>query len=403
MLSSILSEIMGWVAFLQRPPVLLQLLLVAAWYGLIGQLHLHRPARPRLLRWLWRRPWALTMSLGTGLITLVLTALQQRAGLVLLLFQINLAWELMRLLENQVLSRLMDPANRQVLITRLLRPLFLLWVLLVCLDALGSLQDLSSASLGVWFGSEVRLGTLFQVLVMLYILLVGMELPANWVALLLQRGLNISEGSGRALELILRYLTFCLSVIWAMRQLGINQAGLLAVAGGLSVGLGFGIKEVVSNIISGLWLLMEGSVRPGEVLMHNGEVCEVRRLGPRATTLWRGSDNAELVVPNQNFFTTATTTYTRSDRMRRCSLTLSVGNGWDPEQIISLLEQLAADQPGVLASPPPSASLKKFGSDAYLYGLSFSIGDPLRAGGVSAALRLVIVRRFQQLNIPPPA
>jgi len=301
------------------------------------------------------------------------------------------------------LSRLMDPANRQVLITRLLRPLFLLWVLLVCLDALGSLQDLSSASLGVWFGSEVRLGTLFQVLVMLYILLVGMELPANWVALLLQRGLNISEGSGRALELILRYLTFCLSVIWAMRQLGINQAGLLAVAGGLSVGLGFGIKEVVSNIISGLWLLMEGSVRPGEVLMHNGEVCEVRRLGPRATTLWRGSDNAELVVPNQNFFTTATTTYTRSDRMRRCSLTLSVGNGWDPEQIISLLEQLAADQPGVLASPPPSASLKKFGSDAYLYGLSFSIGDPLRAGGVSAALRLVIVRRFQQLNIPPPA
>ena len=81
MLSSILSEIMGWVAFLQRPPVLLQLLLVAAWYGLIGQLHLHRPARPRLLRWLWRRPWALTMSLGTGLITLVLTALQQRAGL----------------------------------------------------------------------------------------------------------------------------------------------------------------------------------------------------------------------------------------------------------------------------------------------------------------------------------
>jgi small-conductance mechanosensitive channel len=137
--------------------------------------------------------------------------------------------------------------------------------------------------------------------------------------------------------------------------------------------------------------------------MHNGEVCEVRRLGPRATTLWRGSDNAELVVPNQNFFTTATTTYTRSDRMRRCSLTLSVGNGWDPEQIISLLEQLAADQPGVLASPPPSASLKEFGSDAYLYGLSFSIGDPLRAGGVSAALRLVIVRRFQQLNIPPPA
>ena len=198
------------------------------------------------------------------------------------------------------------------------------------------------------------------------------------------------------------YVFIVLGVAWALARLGINQNGLLAVAGGLSVGLGFGIKEVVSNIISGLWLLVEGSVRPGEVLMHNGEVCEVRRLGPRATTLWRGSDNAELVVPNQNFFTTATTTYTRSDRMRRCSLTLSVANRWDPEQIIALLQQLAAEQPDILASPPPSASLKEFGSDTYQYGLSFSIGDPLRAGGVTAALRLAIVRRFQELTIPPP-
>ena len=309
---------------------------------------------------------------------------------------------LLRLLENQVLVRCMDPVNRQVLVSRLLRPLFLLGVFMVCLDALGSLGDLSKLSLGVWFGSEVSLGTLFQVLVVLYLLLAGLELPANWISRLLQNTLGISDGSGRALELIFRYVFIFLGVAWALARLGINQNGLLAVAGGLSVGLGFGIKEVVSNIISGLWLLVEGSVRPGEVLMHNGEVCEVRRLGPRATTLWRGSDNAELVVPNQNFFTTATTTYTRSDRMRRCSLTLAVGNSWDPEQIIELLQQLAAEQPGILADPPPSASLKEFGSDTYQYGLSFSIGDPLRAGGVTAALRLAIVRRFQELTIPPP-
>jgi potassium efflux system protein len=403
MTNGFLSEVLGWLSFLQRFPVLLQLLLALAWILLIQQLRRWRPARPRALTLLWRWTPAMTTGVGTGLITLILMALGQRAGLVLLLFQISLAWILLRLLEQQVLARIMAPANYQVLVTRLLRPLFLLWVLLVLLDALGSLGDLSILSLGVWFDTEVSLGTLFQVLVVLYLLLVGLELPANWTSTLLQKTLGISDGSGRALELILRYVVICLGVVWALGRLGINQNGLLAVAGGLSVGLGFGIKEVVSNIISGIWLLIEGSVRPGEVLMHNGEVCEVRRLGPRATTLWRGSDNAELVVPNQNFFTTATTTYTRSDRMRRCSLTLSVGNGWDPQQIISLLEQVAAGLPGVLASPPPSASLKEFSSDAYLYGLSFSIGDPLRADGVTAALRLAIVRRFQEQNIPPPS
>jgi small-conductance mechanosensitive channel len=247
------------------------------------------------------------------------------------------------------------------------------------------------------------LGDLFSVLVVLYLLLVGLHLPAAGVSLLVQRGLGISEGSRRALDQILQYVIFSLGVIWAMGRLGFNQTGVLAIAGGLSVGLGFGIKEVFSNIVSGLWLLIEGSVRPGEVLMHEGEACEVRRLGPRATTLWRSGDNAEVVVPNQSFFTTATTTYTRSDRMRRCSLELAVERGWNPEQIVALLEGLAANHPAVLAQPAPKALLVEFGSECYGYKLSFSIADPLGAGSVTADLRLAICRRFGDLGMDPPA
>jgi small-conductance mechanosensitive channel len=278
----------------------------------------------------------------------------------------------------------------------------LLIVVLQGIDALGSLQDLAAMPLGVWLGGAIRLGDLFSVLVVLYLLLVGLHLPAAGVSLLVQRGLGISEGSRRALDQILQYVIFSLGVIWAMDRLGFNQTGVLAIAGGLSVGLGFGIKEVFSNIVSGLWLLIEGSVRPGEVLMHEGEACEVRRLGPRATTLWRGSDNAEVVVPNQSFFTTATTTYTRSDRMRRCSLRLQVAQSWNPEQIVALLEGLAADHPAVLTAPAPKARLVEFGSERYGYTLGFSIADPLGAGSVTADLRLAICRRFGELGMDPP-
>jgi small-conductance mechanosensitive channel len=271
------------------------------------------------------------------------------------------------------------------------------------LDALGSLQDLAAVPLGVWFGGAITLGNLASVLLVLYVLLVGLPLPAAGISLLVQRSLDLSEGSRRALEQILRYLIFTLGVIWAMARLGFNQTGVLAIAGGLSVGLGFGIKEVFSNIVSGLWLLIEGSVRPGEVLMHEGEVCEVRRLGPRATTLWRGSDNAELVVPNQTFFVTATTTYTGTDRMRRCSLPLGVGRSQSPEVILALLPTIAATHPAVLAGPAPMARLMEFGSERYGYNLEFSINDPLKAEVVMAELRLAICQRFQELGMDPPS
>ena len=400
-MSTVLAEIQGWLAFLDRQPVLLQLLPVGLL--LLGLLRLRRqPVRGRW-SWLWKLPLVVPLLVGQGLIALVLLALHQRVGLVLLLGQFSLAWLLLRLVERQLLARWLSPESLQLLITRLLRPLFLVAVVLQGLDALGSLQDLAAVPLGVWFGGAIHLGDLFSVLVVLYLLLVGLHLPAAGVSLLAQRGLGISEGSRRALDQILQYVIFSLGVIWAMGRLGFNQTGVLAIAGGLSLGLGFGIKEVFSNIVSGLWLLIEGSVRPGEVLMHEGEACEVRRLGPRATTLWRSADNAEVVVPNQSFFTTATTTYTRSDRMRRCSLELRVERTRTPQQIMELLQTIAADHPAVLADPPSNARLVEFGDERYSYRLSFSIADPLTAGSVTADLRLAICRRFSDLGMDPPA
>jgi len=400
-MSTFLAEIQGWLAFLDRLPVLLQLLPVGLL--LLGLLRLRRLSRQGRWGRLLDLPLVVQLLLGQALIALVLLALHQRVGLVLLLGQFSLAWLLLRLAERQLLARWLPPESLQLLSTRLLRPLFLLAVLLAGIDALGSLQDLAAVPLGVWFGGAIRLGDLLSVLVVLYLLLVGLHLPAAVVSLLVQRGLGISEGSRRALDQILQYVIFGLGVIWAMGRLGFNQTGVLAIAGGLSVGLGFGIKEVFSNIVSGLWLLIEGSVRPEEVLMHEGEACEVRRLGPRATTLWRSGDNAEVVVPNQSFFTAATTTYTRSDRMRRCSLELKVAQSWNPEQIVALLEGLAADHPAVLAQPAPKARLVEFGSERYGYNLSFSIADPLGAASVTADLRLAICRRFGDLGMDPPA
>ena len=293
-MSGFVLELLAWFALLSRPAVLLQLLPMAVL--LLACLGLRR----RSLR-LRRLPWGLPFLPALALLGWGLALAGQRWGLVWLVAELVLAWLGLRLLETQILGRLLPRELYSVLVSRILRPLFLLGVGLLALDALDSLQTVADLPLGVWLGSSIQLGQLAWVSALLYLVVVGSALPAAWLSWLAQRGLQLGDGGRRALELVIRYVLVALAVLWAFNALGINQTGLLAVAGGLSVGLGFGIKEVFSNFISGLWLLFEGSVRPGEVLMLEGEACEVRRLGLRAATLWRGSDNAELVVPNQIF------------------------------------------------------------------------------------------------------
>jgi small-conductance mechanosensitive channel len=191
-------------------------------------------------------------------------------------------------------------------------------------------------------------------------------------------------------------------MMWILDRLGVNRTALVAVAGGLSVGVGFGIKEVVSNFISGLWLLIEGSVRPGDVLIVDGEACQVRRLGPRAATLWRDRDNAELLIPNQTFFTNATVTYTHTDSLRRCQVAIGAGFHHPPAEVIALLERTAAAAEGVLPSPPPRAFLLNYGDSSIQYGVRFWIASALANTATSSAVQQAIWQAFREHGIEIP-
>ncbi|MEB3157081.1 MAG: mechanosensitive ion channel domain-containing protein [Cyanobacteriota bacterium] len=393
-MSLLLAQGLGWLGFLGRPFVVEQALVAGLVFAALGWLRrLWRPARavPPLPLCLLGLPLAMAAAALT----------ERRLGLLLLTWQILLALWGLQLLEL-VLRRWLAPEAVHALVSRFLRPAFGLIVALELLDAVASLRDLATISLGTWFGSDIALGTLTTVVVVLYFVITASIYPALVVGWLAKRSLALGEGSRKAMVTLLRYTFISLGLIWALARLGIDRTGVLAVAGGLSVGLGFGVKEVFSNFISGLWLLVEGSVRPGEVLIHDGEACEVRRLDLRAATLLRASDNAELVVPNQNFFTATTTTYTRSDRTRRCGFEVTAPSSWTPERMIALLQELALAHPKVLRTPPPLASLLSFSPASHSYRLSFSIVDPLLANTITSDVKLAIWQRFDAEGLLAP-
>ena len=394
----LIAEILSWLGYLERGSVQLQLLLLAA---VLLSLQL-RWTRHWLLKW----PRAVSPLLGSVVALLLSLGLQARgspAGLLQFLGLSWLGWTLLNLLRRPLLRWL--PAQRvDQLFSRIMRPLYLLLAVLALINQLDSTQDLAVIGMGELFGIELTIGKIAKSVLVIYGLLVASGPPAAALAWLLQRLIGISDGSRKALEIILSYTVVGLGITAVCFQLGLNSTALLAIAGGLSVGLGFGIKEVFSNFISGIWLLFEGSVRPGEVLMLDGDSCEVRKLGLRATLLWRDRDNAELLIPNQTFFTTAATSYTASDRMRRSQVTVGAAYHHDPVIVIALLEATALQVAPVLQEPAPKALLLSYGDFAINYALRFWIANPMNNVTICSEVNQAIWQAFRehQIEIPFP-
>jgi small-conductance mechanosensitive channel len=394
--NELLREMAGWAGYLERPSVVLQLLLVltgVVLYGLAGRGGGRLPTRVER-----RRPLLLA---ALALATATLAALQQPWRLLLVLLLLISGWFGLGVLRH-ALSRVLPAQQLSQLDTGLLRPLFLLAGLLVLIDQVDNPRELSLISLGEWFGAELTLGRALASLVVIYVVSVGAGPPAQALAWLVQRLIGISDPARRAMALVFRYLAVGMGILWTLDQIGFNRTAILAVAGGLSVGLGFGVKEVFSNFISGLWLLFEGSVRPGDVLFIDGDPCEVRSSGLRAAVLWRDRDNAELVIPNQTFFTDTTVTYTGTDRLRRSQILVGAHYRHDPAEVIALLEATARSHPRVLGTPAPRALLLSYGDSSINYALRFWIPDPMLNISICSEVQVAVWQAFRAHGIEIP-
>ena len=389
-------EILGWLGYLQRSAVVAQVLLIL---GLSVGWHLSNPQQR--LENLHPALRLLVAPIAMLFIAWLIVLPGGKSGLVSYAGLCWLGWNLLNLL-NQLLQRLLPASSVHQLESRLLRPLFLVLVGLNLISKFDNPADLGVIKLGSLFGEILTVNNLVVALLVTYLLLVGTKLPAAGLAWMLQKLLNCSDSSRKALELIVRYVVVGIGITAVGFHIGLNSTALVAIAGGLSVGLGFGIKEVFSNFISGIWLLFEGSVRPGEILMVDGDPCEVRKLGLRATLLWRDRDNAELLIPNQMFFTAQATSYTATDRMRRSEIRVGAAYRHDPQLVLKLLEQTALNVPRVLNHPAPRALQVHYGDSAIEYSLRYWISDPMNNIGIVSEVNQAIWTAFKREGIEIP-
>ena len=397
MLEALSRELITWLGYLQRTAVLVQVAIVVITVVLDKRSRLTRRVNSELLR-------SLSPLIAPGLL-IALGFVMKLVGVPGGYLQyLALLWLIWRLIEpaNLLLSRRFPKLPVEELDRSLFRPILLIFSVLSFFQILGSRQSLSIIEIGEVFGVTLTVGKLLTALVVTYLITAYARRPAEFVAWLGGSFLGLKPQRQRAMEVIFQYSVIAIGVMGVAYYIGINGTALVAVAGGLSVGIGFGIKEIISNFISSLWLLFEGSVRPGEILMINGDPCTVRKLGMRATQLRRGRDGAELLIPNQNFFTQEAESYTAEETSRRDAVVVGAAYHHEPREVIAILEAVAKEHEKILSYPAPAAFTIEFADSSINYKLLFWVRNPLDAFGVGSDLRQEIWTAFEKNGIGIP-
>ncbi len=181
---------------------------------------------------------------------------------------------------------------------------------------------------------------------------------------LVLRQLNLDAGTRNAMITLAKYVVIAIGAVILFRNLGVDWSQFGWIAAALSVGLGFGLQEVVANFISGIILLFERPIRVGDVVTIDGIDGVVSRIQIRATTITNW-DRKEFIVPNKQFVTGTLLNWTLSSPVNRVVVVVGAAYGSDTEKAREILLQVAKDHPLIMEDPAPLASFEEF-ADSYL-------------------------------------
>ncbi|HUL61342.1 MAG TPA: mechanosensitive ion channel domain-containing protein [Anaeromyxobacteraceae bacterium] len=186
--------------------------------------------------------------------------------------------------------------------------------------------------------------------------------------------IELPRGVPAAITATVQYVLVVLGFSWAVLASGIEMSRFSFLLGALGLGVGFGLQNVVNNIVSGLILLYERPVQVRDIVEVGAVSGEVMRIGVRSSTV-RTFAGAEVIVPNATLISTEVTNWTLSDRRRRVEVAVGAAYGSPPRQVIDLLLATVRGRAGVLESPEPVALLLRFGESAMEFALRFWTAD----------------------------
>jgi small-conductance mechanosensitive channel len=219
-----------------------------------------------------------------------------------------------------------------------------------------------------------------------------------------KRGLD--AGRQMALQQLMSYIIWVLSIFLILEVIGIKPTLLLASSAALLVGLGFGLQQIFADVISGVFLLFEGTIHVGDILEVDGMIGRIEQISLR-TSMFKTRDDINMIIPNRMFINDRVVNWSHDNKATRFKVSVGVSYNSDVQKVRSILMQCALDNEDVLtddASRYPLVRFVAFGESSLDFELFFYSKNMFRIENTLSDLRFAIRKEFlnQHVEIPFP-
>lgn len=259
-----------------------------------------------------------------------------------------------------------------------------------------------------WFTAPIPIGNysvsisaILQLMIWVFIVLFLSRALKKFLKYRLLVKLGIDEGNREAMATIISYSSSMLGLIIVLQSTGFNLGSLLVLAGGLGVGIGFGLQEVTRNFISGLTLLIERKLKVGDFIEFDGMSGYVKEVSLRSTLI-RTRDGGDVVVPNSKIVENKVLNWSYDSFHARIQIPVGVAYNSDTVLVTETLLNAAYMEPAVLHDPPPKVMFKSFGDNALNFELWVWVNRIDREPFIRSSLNFIIEHNLRQNQITVP-
>ncbi|MDE2435791.1 MAG: mechanosensitive ion channel [Sphingomonadales bacterium] len=254
--------------------------------------------------------------------------------------------------------------------------------------------------------TRVSVWTILVVLIIVVSLIFIARLASRAMAKMLERWTALGPAQRSLTEKLSNLAIWAIAIFTGLDLLGINLTAMTVFSGAFGLAVGFGLQKTFGNLIAGIILLMDRSIKPGDVIAvsdgKNSIVGQVSRIGIRAVSVVT-RDKKEFLIPNENLMINQVENWSYSSRDVRIRVPVGIGYDSDMELAERLMIQAALDTPRVLADPPPAVLLLNFGESALQCEVRLWVDDPEEGiGNIRSGLLKRVLKLFRENGVQLP-